>query len=90
MRRTQATPPNWQPVEQQDPRHSGVSNLYDDSTTRQLITLSPKSASIPYPVQGQDVSNRAETAMIVPNRAEQFAPQQTVVSASVLSLHTFC
>ncbi|KAF8265434.1 hypothetical protein EI94DRAFT_324890 [Lactarius quietus] len=37
-------------------------------------------ASIPYPYQGQDVSNYAETAMIAPNRAAHGAPVQTAVS----------
>ena len=88
-RRTQATPPNWYPVEQQDPRRFGVSDFYDDSTTRQLITFSPKSASVHYTDQGQDVSNHAETAVVVPDRAAQF-PRQTVVSTNVLPLHTHC
>jgi len=36
-RRTQAGPPTWYPVELQDPRYFGVSSLYDDHTTPQLI-----------------------------------------------------
>ncbi|KAN0132103.1 hypothetical protein V8E53_010140 [Lactarius tabidus] len=47
-----------------------------DRTTHQLITLTPKSASIPYTNQGQpeSVNNRAES--VLPDHAAQFAPLQ--------------
>jgi hypothetical protein len=58
-----------------------------DRTTHQLITLTPKSASIPYTNQGQpeSVNNRAES--VLPDHAAQFAPLQNAVSVRVLPLH---
>jgi len=51
-------------------------------------SLSLKSAGTPYLNQDQDVGNRGETAMIVPNRTgTQFAPPQTAVRANIL--HTY-
>ena len=86
MRRAQAVSPNRYPVEQHDPRYSGVSGLCDGDGMPQLITLSPKSAGTPFLNRGQDVGYRAETAMIVPDRAQaQVAPwPQTAVSANIL------
>ena len=83
MPRAQAAPPNWHPVEQYDQRFSGVCRLCDDDGIPQLIDLSPKSAGTPIL---NDVGDRAETAMIVPGRAEaQMAPwPQTAVSANIL------
>ena len=86
MRRAQAALPNWYPVEQHDPRYSGVSRLCDDDGIPQLIALSPKSAGTPFLNRGQDVGDRAESAMIVPGLAQaQVVPwPQTTVSANIL------
>ena len=86
MRRAQAEPLNWYPIEQHDPRYSGVSGLSDGDGIPELITLSPKSAGTPFLNRGQDVGYRAETAMIVPDQAQaQVAPwPQTAVSANIL------
>ena len=86
MRHAQAEPPNWYPVELHDPRYSGVSGLCDDDGIPQLIALSPKSAGTPFLNHGQNVGDCAETALIVPGRAQaQMAPwPQTAVSANIL------
>ena len=86
MRRAQAEPPNWYPVEQQDPRYSGVSDFYNDDNTTADLSLSLSHAGTPFLNGGQDVGNRAETAMIVPGRARaqaQLTPPQTAVSANI-------
>ena len=59
---------------------------YDVDGIQQLIILSLKNAGTPFLNYGQDVSNRAETAMIVPGHAQaQAAPwPQTAVSANIL------
>ena len=84
MRRAEAGPPNWYPVEQHDPRYSGVSGLCNGDGIPQLIALSPKSAGTPILNHDQDVGDRAETVMIVPDRVQaQVAPwPQTAVSAT--------
>jgi len=86
MRRTQAHPPTWYPVQQQDPRHFGVSSPYDDDTIPTANRVfSRKNTTAPYPNQDQNIDNRAETVMIVPNRAwGQFIPPQTAVRANIL------
>ena len=86
MRRAGAKSPSWYPVEQHDPRFSGVSGLCNGNGIPQVITLSPKSAGSPILNHGQDVGDRAETAMIVPDRAQaQVTPwPQTAVSANIL------
>ena len=86
MRHAEGEPPNRYPVEQQDPRYSGVGGLCDDDGIPQLIALSPKSAGTPILNHGQDVGDRPETGMIVPDRAQaQVAPwPQTAVSANIL------
>ena len=87
MRRAQAEPPNWYPVEQRDPRYSGVSGPCNGDGILQLIALSPKGAGTPFLNHGQDVGDRAETAMLVPGHAQvQVAPwPQTAVSAKIFS-----
>ena len=59
---------------------------YGVDGTPQLIALSPKSTGTPILNHGQDVSDRAEGAMLVPGRAEaQVTPRpQTAVSANIL------
>ena len=86
-RRGAAESPNRYPVEQHDPRYSGVSGLCDgDGIPWLIIVLSPKSAGTPFLNHGQDVGGLPETALIVPDRAqEQLAPwPQTAVSADIL------
>ena len=59
---------------------------YDVDGIQQLIILSLKNTGTPFLNHGQDVGNRAETAMIVPGHAQaQAAPwPQTAVSANIL------
>ena len=86
MRPTQIGPTTWYPVEQQDRRHFGVSFLITMPPHSRSLTLSPKSIGSPHLNHGQNVANRAETALIVPNRTPaQLVPPQTAVSAKVPS-----
>ena len=79
VRRTQARPPIWYPE---------VSSLYDTDTvtTNDRIFLFRKNNIASYLNQGQNVDNRVETALVVPNRERaQFAPLQTEVRTNILS-----
>ncbi len=74
VERTQDRPTTWYPVEQQDPRHFGVSSFYGDSSIPPLIASLFKNADTPYLNQYQNVDN------CVPDRTG--APQ-TAVRANI-------
>ncbi|KAH9043558.1 hypothetical protein EDB83DRAFT_2523859 [Lactarius deliciosus] len=64
---TQARPPTWYLVGQQDPRHFGVGSFCDDNTIPTADCVFSRKDHVVN--QDQNVDNRAEAAMTVPNRA---------------------
>ena len=74
--RTQVRPVTEYPIEQQDAGSFGVSNLYDDSTIKLLITYLFKNVNAPHLDQDNNVNSRGETATSVSGRV--WAPQTVV------------